>query len=129
MKAIYKYENKINHKVYIGQTCQKPEKRWDYGCGYKRHNLHFYNAIQKYGWDNFEHIILEDCLSLEQANEREQYWIKYYNSNQQEKGYNLTAGGDGSPFRCTFHGCRTGRTGGTSVREVQGVRKGVAAVG
>lgn len=94
--VIYLHKNKINNKVYIGQTCQKPEKRWDYGCGYKRHNLHFYNAIQKYGWNNFEHIILEDGLSLEQANEREQYWIKYYNSNQQEKGYNLTAGGDGS---------------------------------
>ena len=94
--VIYLHKNKINNKIYIGQTCQKPEKRWDYGCGYKRHNLHFYNAIKKYGWNNFEHIILEDCLSLEQANEREQYWIKYYNSNQEEKGYNLTAGGDGS---------------------------------
>lgn len=93
---IYAHINKINNKVYVGQTCQNPEKRWDYGSGYKKHNLHFYNAIKKYGWkEGFEHIILETGLSAEEANERERYYIKYYNSLE-PNGYNLTAGGDGS---------------------------------
>lgn len=93
--VIYKHTNKTNGKIYIGQTCQVPEKRWDYGCGYKKHNLYFYNAIKKYGWsEGFDHEILETDLSLEQANEREQYWIKYYNSLA-PNGYNLTRGGDG----------------------------------
>ena len=92
---IYKHTNKINGKVYIGQTCQNPKKRWDYGCGYKKHNLYFYNAIKKYGWtQGFDHEILETGLSLEQANEREQYWIRFYNSLT-PNGYNLTIGGDG----------------------------------
>lgn len=94
--CVYMHKNKINGKIYIGQTCQKPEKRWDYGCGYKRHNLHFYNAIKKYGWNNFEHIILQQGLNLQEANEKEKYWIHYYESNNPDKGYNLTSGGDGS---------------------------------
>ena len=58
--------------------------------------LHFDNAIKKYGWkEGFEHIILETGLSAEEANERERYYIKYYNSLE-PNGYNLTAGGDGS---------------------------------
>ena len=58
MKTIYLHRNKINNKVYIGQTIQSPEERWKNGNGYKG-CYYFYNAIQKYGWDNFEHIILE----------------------------------------------------------------------
>ena len=62
--TIYIHRNKINNKLYIGQTCQTPEKRWDNGRGYKT-SERFYNAIQKYGWNNFEHIILYTNLSLE----------------------------------------------------------------
>ena len=47
-------------KVYVGITCQPTYARWKNGNGYKN-NKHFYNAIIKYGWDNFEHqIILEN---------------------------------------------------------------------
>ena len=99
MYTIYMHKNKINGKRYIGQTNQKRlEDRWRKGAGYKPKNNHsskFYNAIQKYGWENFEHIILEDNIkTLEQANEREQYWISYYDTfNNDEKGYNMTSGG------------------------------------
>lgn len=81
----------MNNKAYIGQTCQKPERRWRNGEGYS-HCSYFYNAIQKYGWDNFEHKILETVTTQEKANEREQYWIKFYNSNNNDYGYNLTTG-------------------------------------
>lgn len=90
--TIYIHKNKINGKVYIGQTNQKPEKRWDCGRGYET-SFKFYNAILKYGWDNFEHIILYTNLTLEEANQKEQELIKEYNSRNDEFGYNITSGG------------------------------------
>ena len=90
--CIYLHRNKINGKVYIGQTCQKPEKRWNYGYGYKN-CPRFYSAIVSYGWSNFEHIILENNLTSDEANEKEQYYIKKYNSQNPDLGYNLTEGG------------------------------------
>ena len=90
---IYMHKNKINGKIYVGQTYQVPQERW--GCqgkGY-RNCTKFYNAIQKYGWDNFEHIIIEEVYAPEEADKREQYWINYYNSV--EDGYNLSYGGNG----------------------------------
>lgn len=99
---IYCHLNKINGKRYIGQTSQKLQDRWRNGEGYKPKNdkdtnRHFYNAIKKYGWDNFEHIILEENIpSLEEANKKEKYWIKFYNTFEDKtKGYNMTPGGDG----------------------------------
>lgn len=87
------HRNKINNKVYIGQTKQKIENRWRHGEGYKQCTA-FYSAIQKYGWDNFEHIILETNLTLEQANQLEEYYINFYNSTNKEKGYNISKGGN-----------------------------------
>lgn len=90
--CIYMHKNKINGKVYIGQTCQKLDQRFRNGEGYKK-CTYFYKAIQKYGWNNFEHIVLENGLTLNQANKREQYYIKLYNSNNKSNGYNSTSGG------------------------------------
>ena len=92
---IYLHKNKVNGKCYIGQTFQKPNERWKNGNGY-RNQPKFYNAILKYGWDNFEHIILEQNLSEDIIDEREKYWIDYYKSFLPENGYNLTLGGDGA---------------------------------
>lgn len=92
MYTVYIHKNKINGKVYIGQTCQKPEKRWDNGRGYET-SPRFYNAILKYGWDNFEHIILYTNLTSEEANQKEQELIKSYNSTDENFGYNITYGG------------------------------------
>lgn len=91
--VIYLHRNKINNMVYIGQTNQNPpSRRWNNGNGY-RHNQKFFFAIQKYGWDNFEHIILKDNLTLDEANYYEQFYISQYQSDIREKGYNLTSGG------------------------------------
>ena len=70
----------------------KTEKRWNYGNGYKN-CPRFYSAIVSYGWSNFEHIILENNLTSDEANEKEQYYIKKYNSQNPDLGYNLTEGG------------------------------------
>ena len=91
--CIYLHTNKINGKKYIGQTCQKPEHRWNNGEGYKECPL-FYAAILKYGWNNFHHSILQTGLTQEKANELEEYYIAYYQSNNREYGYNLQAGGN-----------------------------------
>mgnify|MGYP002658749408 CR=1 FL=1 len=57
--CVYKHTNKINGKVYIGQSSNIKERWSRKGTCYKG-CTYFYNAIQKYGWDNFEHIILKD---------------------------------------------------------------------
>lgn len=83
-----------NGKRYIGITSKKPEYRWNNGKGYKN-NAHFFNAILKYGWNNFQHIIVKENLTKEEACELEQSLIKEYNSNNTLKGYNQSIGGEG----------------------------------
>lgn len=94
MKTIYLHRNKINNKVYIGQTIQPLEDRWKNGFGYKT-CYYFYNAIQKYGWDNFEHIILEqnENWTQEELNNKEKEYIKLFNSTNPDYGYNICEGG------------------------------------
>lgn len=80
-------------KVYIGITKQKVERRWRNGAAYK-HCIAFYNAIQKYGWDNIEHIVLASGLSQKEAAEMEQQLIKQYDSTNPKFGYNIRLGGE-----------------------------------
>ena len=94
MFIVYMHINKINQKKYIGITSKKPEERWGAnGQGY--HNQYFSKAIAKYGWDNFDHIILCEGLEEDEAKQMEVQLIAEYNSNNAELGYNLTIGGDG----------------------------------
>ena len=94
MYTVYQHKNKINGKIYIGITSQKPEDRWgSQGCNYKS-SPHFYSAIQKYGWNNFEHNILFTELTKEQACLKERELIKEYDLMNREFGYNSTSGGD-----------------------------------
>ena len=83
---------KNNDKVYIGITLQKVEYRWRNGDGYKL-QTYFYNAIQKYGWNNFLHEVLFDSLSKEEAEQKEKELISFYNSTNPEFGYNIQSGG------------------------------------
>jgi len=94
---VYVHINKFNNKKYVGITKQDVKKRWQSGYGYynKGKTNYFWNAIQKYGWDGFEHIVLENNLTHDEANDRERYYISLYNSNNLDYGYNLTLGGDG----------------------------------
>ena len=91
--VIYCHINKLNNKRYVGQTCKK-EIKYRFGKNGIEYNNQpkFYRAIQKYGWDNFEHIILEDnTQTQEEANLKEQYYIKHYNTIKAD--YNCRGGG------------------------------------
>lgn len=92
--TIYKHTSPSN-KIYIGITCQSIKRRWRDGKGYKSQK-YFYRAIEKYGWDNFQHEILYENLEKEQAKILEMSLIHYYNSTNPKLGYNLTKGGEGS---------------------------------
>lgn len=91
---IYKHTNKINNKSYIGQTCkaEDPNLRWCNGKGYSKCRK-FYNAIKKYGWENFSHDIIAEAYTAEEADELEKQYIKSYDSIN--NGYNITFGGAG----------------------------------
>ena len=84
-----------NGKCYIGMTSQTLERRSRAGRGYEGCTA-FYNAIVKYGWDNFKHEILEAGLTYDQACERERFHIKACHSLTTEWGYNLATGGNAS---------------------------------
>lgn len=90
--TIYKHTSPSG-KHYIGVTRQQNlNRRWMNGYGYISCPL-FNNAIQKYGWENFTHEILEDNVPIENINDRECYWIKLYKSNNRDFGYNIEEGG------------------------------------
>ncbi len=99
MPLVYKIENKVNGKVYIGKTSTSLEQRWkEHVKSSKRQdNQHrpICRAISKYGEDAFEMTLIETVENDAQASEREMYWISEYNSFGTEFGYNATAGGDG----------------------------------
>ena len=108
---LWKIENNINHKVYIGQSVDI-EKRW------QRHkqsedNCPIHKAFKKYGIENFTFTIIEEC-EREQLDEKEQYYIKYYDSYN--NGYNLTIGGQGSLWK-------DGYLNIAQVREIQNLLK------
>lgn len=96
MAYIYKIINNINKKVYIGQTKRTIEIRWNQHLReykYKDHVL--YKAMRKYGIENFTIEVIENCPE-EELNEKEEFYIKKYNSYinfEKSNGYNMTLGG------------------------------------
>ena len=89
---IYRYTNKINNKVYIGQTRQLIEERAQgKGWGYKK-CPRFFSAIKHYGWENFECEILHDNLEREEADVLEKSYISYYR-DELNLSYNIEDGG------------------------------------
>lgn len=91
---VYKHTNKINKKIYIGITSRKPEERWGKNGENYYSSPHFMSAIKKFGWENFEHEILFENLTEEEACDKEIEMIKKFNSNDPLYGYNCTTGGE-----------------------------------
>lgn len=99
---IYKATNLVNGKIYIGQTIKTLRERLlEHKRDSKRlkhRNIAFYNAINKYGFDNFNWCIIDSGLSKGELDEKEVYWINFYKSyihHNDSNGYNSTLGGDG----------------------------------
>lgn len=96
--GIYKIQNKINGHIYIGQSKNieariRSHINSSFNNNDKDYNMIIHKAIRKYGEKNFTYEIVEECL-LSELNEKEIYWINYYNSFH--NGYNATTGGDSS---------------------------------
>lgn len=90
---VYIHTNKINNKKYVGIT-NNPKVRWKQGGSEYRGDTHFYRAIQKYGWNNFNHEIVCIFYNRFMAGELEKYLIKLYNTMNSKYGYNGTSGGE-----------------------------------
>lgn len=91
---IYKISNTINDKVYIGQTSGSVEDRFKehLNMSYYNDSAPLYRAIKRHGRENFYIEIVEECL-IDNLNEREVYWIKFFEGYS--RGYNASLGGSG----------------------------------
>lgn len=96
MGFIYKITNQINNKIYIGQTKKTIEERFNAHIKKAQiyTNRYLYDAMNHYGYSNFKIELLEECDDI-LLDEREIYWINYYQSNSKTFGYNMTSGGGG----------------------------------
>lgn len=99
---IYKITNKINGKIYIGQTKKTLEKRIQNHRGRfvsKKASYHLYSAMEKYGWENFEFEVLDATpTTQEELDNLEMYYIELYEALDQSKGYNMYKGGKENPM-------------------------------
>lgn len=93
--GIYKWTSASN-KIYIGQSIDLERRKYSFlkAKFYTSEGSYIDRARQKYGSENFKYEILEEC-PIDLLDERETYWINYYESYDRSKGYNLTSGGDG----------------------------------
>lgn len=97
--TVYIHINKLNNKKYIGITSTNVWKRWGTnGIHYKPYDgtrCRFWNAINKYGFDNFEHEIIAEHLTKHEACDMERLLIKKLKTTDDRYGYNILFGGDG----------------------------------
>ncbi len=90
---VYIHINKINGKIYVGMSKKtNPNNRWKNGKGYN-YNWHFNSAIEKYGWDNFDHEIFASNLTKDEASNTEKMLIKKLQTTNRDYGYNFAEGG------------------------------------
>lgn len=94
---IYKITNKINGKVYIGQTIQslKSRKRDHRNKVDRLSNLYLYRAFKKYGFAAFEWQEIDQAISKTELDEKEKFYIERFQAVDREYGYNMTCGGEG----------------------------------
>lgn len=92
---VYKLTNVVNNKIYIGGTSDKLDDRFHQHVVKSKagSNYPLHRAIREYGEDAFTRVVLEECESLQQLNEREAYWIATLSASNSEIGYNNKVGG------------------------------------
>lgn len=115
---IYTITNNITHKIYVGQTINPTERWWKHQNEAKKidtlpYKSHLYNAMNKYGVDNFLFEVIEEC-DCEILDERERYWINQLNTLE-PYGYNICNGGrklfgEENPFYGKHHTDETKQT-------------------
>lgn len=94
--VIYKITNKVNGKVYIGQTTLGFDRRYGYDIYNNTHNIHLKTSIMKYGINFFEIIkVFDIAFSQKELDIKEDFWINFYNSLDRNFGYNKRNGGNG----------------------------------
>ena len=103
--------------MYFGITSMKVEDRWKNGKGYE--TQYFYRAINKYGWDNIEHIVLVEGLTKEEACHYEEVLIAYFDTTNKDRGYNLMSGGE-----CNIHSEESRKKMSESLKGRPGPMKG-----
>lgn len=89
---VYITTNHVNGKQYIGQRKYDKQGKWKEYLG---SGIILSRAIEKYGLKNFSKEIIEECKTKKILNEREIYWINYYNAVESDNFYNIASGGDG----------------------------------
>ena len=90
---IYKVTNKINGKIYIGQTTRPLNQRMSEHLANGR-TSYFDRALRKYGIQSFDVDVIDNAETKEELNEKEKYYIEFFNCKV-PNGYNLTDGGEG----------------------------------
>ncbi len=92
---IYIIRNKINNKIYIGQTTVSIKLRFQNHLSAARRGKDYIlgKAIRKYGEKNFSIELIEECL-IKELNDKEKYWISFFNSTNNKIGYNISIGGN-----------------------------------
>lgn len=94
---VYKITNKINGKLYVGQTVHDVRRRFSSHCSPGSGGRSAVKAaIMKYGKEHFTLTVLSECATLEQLNDAEAYWIDHFQT-MVPSGYNLVAGGNNAP--------------------------------
>ena len=90
---VYLVKNLVNGKMYVGQHSKSDNSLNSLDKNYWGSGNKFVNALKKYGYDNFERSILCWCDTQEDLDNKEIYYIKYYNTLDDSIGYNIAEGG------------------------------------
>ena len=125
---IYKITNNINGMVYIGRT-KCVYRRWREHCGFARRgktDCKLYDAIREYGPENFTVTTIDHAVTKDEADEKEVFWIKYYNAV--EEGYNTSPGGRNGGHRRRVKAVEDGLVFDTMVEAAKHYGRAVGAI-
>ena len=111
---IYKITNLINNKIYVGKTKYTIDSRYkNHLWSVKHHKTKslLYDAMKKYGTENFKIEEIDSAQNLNELNDKERFWINKLDSRNKTIGYNICRGGEGGPggpmFKNHHHSAKT----------------------